>query len=113
MSPVDGNGATRRQRHALRADRFALVRESGDAKEYVGAVGGAHLCGFVRIRGHPIVDALPRHRIARDEVAGDEHALDRAIGIAVVRIEADAQRRAVLEDDAPRAFELKRQRTDL
>src|SRR5262249_37629851 len=94
------------------ADRLVLVRESGDAKEYVGAVGGAHLCGFARMRGHPVTDALPRYRVARDEVAVDEHALDRAIGIAVVRIEADAQRRAVLEDDAPGSFELKRQQVE-
>src|SRR5262245_11876644 len=45
----------------------------------------------------------------RDDIAVDEHALDRAEGISVMRIEGDAQRRAVLEDHAPRAFDLDRQ----
>ena len=111
MHPVDGNGAARRQRHPLRANRLTLVRKPGDAEEYVGAVGGAHLRGYVRMRGHPVTDALRRDCVARDEVAV-EHALDRAIGIAVVRIKADAQRRAVLEDHAPRAFELDREQVE-
>ena len=38
--------------------------------------------------------------------------LDRAVGIAVVRIVVDAQRRAVLEDHAPRAFNLDREQVE-
>src|SRR5262249_56503334 len=53
-----------------------------------------------------------RHRAARDEVAVDEHALDRTVGIAVVRIKADAQRRAVFENHAPGAFELDREQVE-
>src|SRR5262249_23622221 len=112
VHPVDGNGAAWRQRHALRADGLALVREPGDAEEYIGAVGGPHLCAFVRMRGHPAADALRRDRVTRDVVALDEHALDRTVRIAVVRIEADAQRRAVFENHAPRAFELDREQVE-
>ena len=61
------------------------------------------------MRGHPVANALRRDFVARDEIAVDEHALDRAKAITVVRIEADAQRRAVLEDHAPRAFDLDRE----
>jgi hypothetical protein len=64
MHPVDGNGAAWGQRHPLRANRLALVCEPGDAQEYVGAVGGAHLCGYVRMRGHPVTDALRRDCVA-------------------------------------------------
>ena len=39
VHPVDGDGAARRQRHPLRADRLAVVRQPGDAEEHVGAVG--------------------------------------------------------------------------
>ena len=112
MHPVDGDGAARRQRHALRADRFALVRQSGDAEEHIGAVGGAHRRGFLGMRGHPVANALRRHLLARDEIAFDEHALDRAVAITVVRIVADAQRRAVLEDHARRAFDLDREQVE-
>ncbi len=106
MQPVDGNGAARRQRHPLCADRFALVRQSGDAEEHIGAIGGAHIRSFVRMRGHPVANALRRHLRARNEIGFDEHSFDRAIAITVVRIVADAQRRAVLEDHARRAFNL-------
>src|SRR4030081_2963473 len=112
MHAVDGNGAAGRQRHALRADRLALVCEPGDAEEHVGAVGGAPLCGFVRIRGPPAANALPRYLLARHEIALGEHALDRAVGITVVRIVADAQRRAVLEDHARRALDLDRDQVE-
>src|SRR5262245_30149828 len=106
MHAVDGNGPARRQRHPLRADRFALVRQPGDAEEHVGAVGGANASGFVRMRGHPVAHALRRYLLARNEIALDERARDRAEGITVVRIVADAQRRAVLEDHAPGALDL-------
>ena len=112
MHLVDGNGAARCQRHALRADRLALVRQPGNAEERIGAVGGTHLRGFLRIRGHPGADALSRHLLARHEIALDEYALDRAVVIAVVRIVADAHRRAVLEDHAPRAFDLDREQVE-
>ena len=46
------------------------------------------------------------------EIAFDEHALDRAVAITVVRIVADAQRRAVLEDHARRAFDLDREQVE-
>src|SRR5262249_2442207 len=77
-----------------------------------GAVGGAYLRGFVRMRGHPVANALRRHLLARDEIALDEHALDRAVAITVVRIVADAQRRAILEDHARRAFDLDREQVE-
>src|SRR5262245_57889183 len=64
------------------------------------------------MRGHPVAKALRRHLLARNEIAFDEHSFNRAIGIAVVRIVADAQRRAVLEDDAPRAFKLDREQIE-
>src|SRR5262249_37428435 len=52
---------------------------------------------------------LRRPLLARDEIAFDERSFNRAVGIAVVRIVADAKRRAVLKNDAPRAFNLDRQ----
>ena len=64
------------------------------------------------MRGHPVANALRRDLLARNEIAVDEHALDRAVAITVVRIEADAQRRAVLEDHAPRAFDLDREQVE-
>src|SRR5260221_6127733 len=64
------------------------------------------------MRGHPVANALRRHLLARNEIAFDEHALDRAVAITVVRIVADAQRRAVLEDHARRAFDLDREQIE-
>ena len=58
------------------------------------------------MRGHPVANALGRHLLARNEIAVDEHSLDRAVAIAIVRIITDAQRRAVLEDHARRALDL-------
>src|SRR6266481_998456 len=106
MQPVDRNGPTRHQRHALGADRFALLRQSGNAEEYIGAVGSTHLCSFVRMRSHPLPNALHRHFFARNEIALDEGTADGSKGIAVMRVVVDAQRRAVFEDDAARAFNL-------
>src|SRR5262245_3653588 len=109
MQPINRNRAARRQWHTLRADCFALVRQSGDAKEYVGAVGGPHICSFVWMRCHPFANALHRHFLAWNKMALNEHTADRSIGIAVVRIVVDAQRRAVLEDYARRALNLDRE----
>src|SRR5262249_31615886 len=64
------------------------------------------------MRGHPVANALRRHLLARDEIAFDEHALDRAVAITVVRVVADAQGRAVLEDHARRAFNLDREQIE-
>src|SRR4051794_31255332 len=109
---VDGDGAPRRQRHTLRADRLAVVGEPGDAEEHVGAVGGARLRGFLRMRCRPGADALLRQLLARDQVALGERALDRAVRISVVRFVADAQRRAALEDHARRANDLDRDQVE-
>src|SRR3979411_1747964 len=64
------------------------------------------------MRDHPRADALPRYLLARHQIALDQRALDRAVGIAVVRIVADAQRRAVLEDHACRALDLDRDQVE-
>src|SRR5262245_1620340 len=56
---------------------------------------------------HPLPNALDRRFFARNEIALDEGTADRSKGIAVMRVVVDAQRRAVFEDDAPRAFNLK------
>src|SRR4051794_13764967 len=109
---VDGDGAPRRQRHALRADRLAVVGEPGDAEEHVGAVGGACLRGLLRMRRRPRANALLRQILARDQIALGQYALDRAVGITVVRIVADAQRRAVLEDHAGRTLDLNRNQVE-
>src|SRR5262245_62435922 len=109
MQPIDGNRAARRQGHTLRADWFVLVRQSGDAKEYVGTVGGAHFLTFVRMHRHPFANALHRHLLARNTIALNEYAADRRIGITIVRIIVDAQGRAVLEDYARRTFNLNRE----
>src|SRR3989442_6107346 len=58
------------------------------------------------MRSHPLPNALHRHFFARNEIALDEGTTDRTKGIAVVRVVVDSQRRAVLEEDAPRAFNL-------
>src|SRR5215813_1577266 len=109
MQPINGNRTARRQGHTLRADWLALVCQSGNAKEYVGAVGGAHFRRFVRMRRYPFANALHRHLLAWNEIALNEHAADRGIGVTVVRIVVDAQRGAVLEDYARRAFNLDRE----
>src|SRR5262249_32871144 len=106
MQPINGNRTARRQGHTLRADWLALACQSGNAKEYVGAVGGAHFRRFVRMRRYPFANALHRYLLARNEIALNEHAADRGKGVTVVRIVIDAQRRAVLEDYTPRAFNL-------
>src|SRR5207249_10286629 len=62
---------------------------------------------LVRVRCHPLSNALHRHFFARNEIALDEGTADRTKRVAVVRVVVDAQRRAILEDDAPRAFNLK------
>jgi hypothetical protein len=49
---------------------------------------------------------LHRHFFARNEIALDEGTADRGKWIAVMRVVIDAQRRAVFEDDSPRAFNL-------
>ena len=41
--------------------RLAVVRQSGDPEEHIGAIAGAHLRGLVRMRGHPLADALRRN----------------------------------------------------
>src|SRR5262245_56999385 len=64
------------------------------------------------MRGHPVANALRRDLVARDQLAVDKHALNRAKGMTVVRIEADAQRGPVLEDHTPRAFELDREQVE-
>src|SRR5262245_33962238 len=56
---------------------------------------------------HPLPNALDRRFFARNEIALDEGTADRGKGMAVMRVVVDAQRRAVFEDDAPRAFNLK------
>src|SRR5262245_11059127 len=61
------------------------------------------------MRLHPFANALHRHLLARNTIALNEHAADRGIGITVVRIVVDAQRGAVLEDYARRAFNLDRE----
>src|SRR6266567_6272829 len=59
------------------------------------------------MRSHPLPNALHRHLFARNEIARDESTAGRGKGVAVMRVVVDAQRRAVFEDDAPRAFNLK------
>ena len=41
MHPVDGNGSARRQGHALRANRLAVVRQACDTEEHIRTVRGA------------------------------------------------------------------------
>src|SRR5215470_920665 len=64
------------------------------------------------MRSHPIADPLDRHLLARDEIALNQHALDRAIAITVVRVVAQPQRRAILEYDARGAFDLDREQIE-
>src|SRR5262245_64463734 len=59
------------------------------------------------MRSHPLPNALHRHFFARNEIALDERTADRTKGMAVVRFVVDSQRCAILQDDAPRAFNLK------
>src|SRR6516165_4157020 len=55
---------------------------------------------------HPVANALHRHFFARNEIPLDEHAPDRGIGVAVVRIVVDAKWDPVLEDYPRRALDL-------
>src|SRR3974390_2823491 len=51
---------------------------------------------------------LRRHFPGRNAMALEQSAAERSIGIAVVGVVIDAQRSAVLEDDARRTFNLDR-----
>ena len=94
---VDRDRAARRQRNALRAHRFILVGEVHLTKEHVGAVLPPQFIGAVGILLHPLPDLLHRHLILRDDVALDQDAADRRVGIAVMRVVIDADGGAVLE----------------
>src|SRR6202030_2465077 len=52
---------------------------------------GWRILGIVRMRLHPFADALHRHLVLGDDVALDQHAADRRIRPAVVRIVVDAK----------------------
>src|SRR5436309_5254319 len=60
----------------------------------------------------PVVDALHRHLFARNDIALDQRASDRAIGIAIVGIVVDAQRGAVLKNHPRRALDLNGERLE-
>src|ERR1700730_3821945 len=64
------------------------------------------------MRRHPAANALHRHLFPRNQVALDEDASNRGKGITVMRVVADAQRRAVLEDHATRALDPDRERVE-
>jgi hypothetical protein len=65
------------ERHPLRAGRFVLHIEPGDAKEHQRSVGAAHLLGLLGIGLHPPFDPLHRDLLARNQLALNEHAPDR------------------------------------
>ncbi len=52
---VDRDRAARRQRHALRANRFVLVGQLHFAEEHVGAVLPPQLLGTVGVLLHPLL----------------------------------------------------------
>src|SRR6516225_3203355 len=64
------------------------------------------------MRSHPLPNPLHRHFFARNEIALEEGTADRSKGIAVMRVVVDAQRRAILEDHPPRAFNLDREQIE-
>ena len=86
--------------------RLGVDVEPGDAEEHERLVGAAHLLGLVGILRHPLADAVHRHFLARDEVALDQDAPDRRVGMAVVGVVVDPQHRAVFEAHARRALDL-------
>ena len=110
---VDGDRAARRQRNALRADRFILVGEIHFAKEHVGAVLPPQFVGAVGVLLHPLPDLLHRHLILGDDVALDQDAADRRVGKAVMRVVIDADGGAVLEAHPRRALDLREQQIGL
>ena len=110
---IDRNRAAGHQRHALAADRLVLGGKIGDAEEDVGFVLPPHVLGLVRIGLHPFADALHRHFVLGDDLAIDQHAADRRIGPAIMRIVVDAQNGAVFQPDAGRALNLREQHVDL
>ncbi len=110
---VDGDRPSRRQRDALRADRFILVGKLHFAKEHIGPVLPPQFLGAVGILIHPFPDPLHRHLIFRDDVALDQDAADRRIGVAIMCVVIDADGRAVLEADPRRALDLREQQIGL
>ena len=110
--PIDRDGAARRQANAFAADRLALVAEPGDAEEYERLVLAAQLLGLVAMLDHPLADALERHLLARHQVALDQDAADRRVGMAVMGRVVDAQDQAVLEPHPRRALDVDRERRD-
>src|SRR6195256_3996404 len=110
---VDRDRSARRQRDALRANRFILVRELHFAKEHVGPVLPPQFLGAVWILIDPFPDLLHRHLLFRDDAAVDQDASDRRIGISIMRVVIDAYGRAVVEPDPRRALDLREQQIGL
>ena len=88
---IDRDRAAGGQRNALRADRFVLVGQLHLAKEDIGLVLPPQLLCRLRVARHVVADPLHRHVLARDDVALDQDAADRRIGLAVVRIVVEAK----------------------
>src|SRR5206468_6330247 len=110
---VDRDRAARRQRHALGADRLVLVGKLHLAEENIGLVLPTQLVGLIQIFLHPLPDLLHRHLILGDDVALDQDAADRRIGIAIMGIVIDADGRTVVEADPRRTLDLREQQVGL
>src|SRR5262249_4413275 len=99
---VDGNRASRGQRHTLGTDRLpvtgrtlgvlrlAVIRQPDDPEKYEGPVLAQHFLGALRISAHPLAGTFQRHLFARDNITLNENAADRHERIAVMAIIVDA-----------------------
>src|SRR6516225_7934231 len=106
---VDGNRASRRKRYALGADGLAVIGQPGDPEKHKRSVLASHFLRALRIRAHPLTDALKRHLLARDDLSLDENAADWNVRVSVVSIVGDAQHRSVFQSHPGRALDLNHQ----
>src|SRR5262249_37361163 len=100
---IDGDGAARREDHALRASR-ALA--GGGLEEDVRGVGIHDRVGAVRVGQEVGADRLHRDRLVGELALVDERPPDGRVALAVAAGGADAHLLAGIEEHAARALDL-------
>ena len=94
---VDRDRAARRQRDALGADRLLVGGQMGLAEEHIGLVAPPQLLALLGIALHPFADAVHRHFVLGHDLAVDQTAADRVIGMAVRGLIVQPHQLAVVE----------------
>ena len=110
--PVDRDRSAGRELHALRSDRLLMIGKPGDAEEHEGLVHPPQRAPAVRLRQHPLADAVHRHLFFGHLAALDQDAADRQVGVTVVGVIVDAQHGAVFQPHARRSLDVDEERFD-